>query len=120
MIRLSVNAKKELNRGEDQILGDGRIVMGIERDSHKEIENCQNQKKDEEIKVVDYSQFEASTKSGIHADVNRIRQKDEIIRAVVKKRRNSAITCVCFVCMAGISLLKGWIPALICILILIL
>ena len=91
--------------------------MGIERDNHKEIENCQNQKKDEEIKVVDYSQFEASTKSGIHADVNRIRQKDEIIRAVVKKRRNSAITCVCFVCMAGISLLKGWIPALICILI---
>lgn len=87
------------------------------RDNHKEIENCQNQKKDEEIKVVDYSQFEASTKSGIHADVNRIRQKDEIIRAVVKKRRNSAITCVCFVCMAGISLLKGWIPALICILI---
>lgn len=46
------------------------------RDNHKEIENCQNQKKDEEIKVVDYSQFEASTKSGIHADVNRIRQKD--------------------------------------------
>ena len=57
--------------------------------------------------MVDYSQFEASTKSGIHADVNRIRQKDEIIRAVVKKRRNSAITCVCFVCMAGISLLKA-------------
>ena len=117
MIRLSVNAKKELNRGADQILGDGRIVIGIERDNHKEIENCQNQKKDEEIKVVDYSQFEASTKSGIHADVNRIRQKDEIIKAVVRKRRNSAITCVCFVCMAGISLLKGWIPALICILI---
>ena len=70
MIRLSVNAKKELNRGADQILGDGRIVIGIERDNHKEkeIENCQ--KKDEEIKVVDYSQFEASTKSGIHADVN--------------------------------------------------
>ena len=67
MIRLSVNAKKELNRGADQILGDGRIVIGIERDNHKEIENCQNQKKDEEIKVVDYSQFEASTKSGIHA-----------------------------------------------------
>ena len=62
MIRLSVNAKKELNRGADQILGDGRIVIGIERDNHKEIENCQ--KKDEEIKVVDYSQFEASTKSG--------------------------------------------------------
>lgn len=102
MIRLSVNAKKELNRGSDQILGDGKIVIRIERDNHKEIENCQNQKKDEEIKVVDYSQFEASTKSGIHADVNRIRQKDEIIRAVVKKRRNSAITCVCFVCMAGI------------------
>ncbi len=109
--------EKRNEQGADQILGDGRIVIGIERDNHKEIENCQNQKKDEEIKVVDYSQFEASTKSGIHADVNRIRQKDEIIRAVVKKRRNSAISCVCFVCMAGISLLKGWIPALICILI---
>ena len=82
MIRLSVNAKKELNRGADQILGDGRIVIGIERDNHKEIENCQ--KKDEEIKVVDYSQFEASTKSAVHAEVNRIRKKDEIIRAVVK------------------------------------
>ncbi len=34
------------------------------RDNHKEIESCQNQKKDEEIKAVDYSQFEASTKSG--------------------------------------------------------
>ena len=112
MIRLSVNSKKELSRGADQIPGDGRIFIGIERDNHKEIENCQNQKKDEEIKVVDYSQFEASTKSGIHADVNRIRQKDEIIRAVVKKRRNSAITCVCFVCMAGISLLKaGFLPS---------
>ena len=70
MIQLSANVKKELNRGADQIPGDGRIVMGIERDNYKEIENCQNQKKDEEIKVVDYSQFEASTKSGIHADVN--------------------------------------------------
>ncbi len=27
--------------------------------------------------MVDYSQFEASVKSGIHADVSRIRQKDE-------------------------------------------
>ena len=34
------------------------------RDNHKEMESCQNQKKDEEIKAVDYSQFEASTKSG--------------------------------------------------------
>ncbi len=32
--------EKELNRGADQILG-GRIVMGMERDNHKEIENCQ-------------------------------------------------------------------------------
>ncbi len=31
--------------------------------------------------MVDYSQFEASVKSGIHADVSRIRQKDEIIKA---------------------------------------
>ena len=66
--------------------------------------------------MVDYSQFEASVKSGIHADVSRIRQKDEIIKAVVKKRRNSAITCVCLLCMAGISLFKSWIPAVICFL----
>lgn len=66
--------------------------------------------------MVDYSQFEASTKSGIHADVNRIRQKDEIVRAVVQKRRKSAMICVCFVILAGISLLKSWIPAVIFIL----
>ena len=66
--------------------------------------------------MVDYSQFEASVKSGIHADVSRIRQKDEIIKAVVKKRRSSAIICVCFLCMAGISLFKSWIPAVICFL----
>ena len=69
-----------------------------------------------EEKMVDYSQFEASVKSGIHADVSRIRQKDEIIKAVIKKRRNSAIICVCFLCMAGISLFKSWIPAVICLL----
>lgn len=69
-----------------------------------------------EEKMVDYSQFEASVKSGIHADVSRIRQKDEIIKAVVKKRRSSAIICVCFLCMAGISLFKSWIPAVICFL----
>ena len=66
--------------------------------------------------MVDYSQFEASVKSGIHADVSRIRQKDEIIKAIVKKRRSSAITCVCLLCMAGISLFKSWIPAVICLL----
>ena len=66
--------------------------------------------------MVDYSQFEASVKSGIHADVSRIRQKDEIIKAVVKKRRSSAITCVCFLCMAGISMFKSWVPAVICFL----
>ncbi len=75
-----------------------------------------SESKERRQKMVDYSQFEASTKSGIHADVNRIRQKDEIIRAVVKKRKNSALTCVCFACMAGISLLKSWIPALIFVL----
>ena len=32
--------EKEWNRGADQILGDGRIVIGMERDNHKEIENC--------------------------------------------------------------------------------
>lgn len=91
MIRLSVNAKKELNRGADQILGDGRIVIGIERDNHKEIENCQNQKKDEEIKVVDYSQFEASTKSGIHADVNR-KNKKYTLHILYP----SNFTCICY------------------------
>ncbi len=65
----------------------------------------------------DYSQFEASVKSSIHADVNRIRQKDEIIKAVVKKRRKSAINCVCFLCMAGLFLFKSWIYAVICLLI---
>ena len=63
--------------------------------------------------MVDYSQFEASTKSGIHADVQRIRQHDEIIRAVVKKRKNSAVICVCFACLAGVTFLKSWIPAVI-------
>ena len=43
-----------------------------------------NLKEMEEEKMVDYSQFEASTKSGVHADPNRVREKDEIIRRVVK------------------------------------
>lgn len=51
--------------------------------------------------MVDYSQFEASVKPGIHADTARIRQKDEIIRRVVKKRRRSAISFILCLCMAG-------------------
>ena len=35
--------------------------------------------------MVDYSQFEASTKSGIHADSARIKKQDEIIGAVLRQ-----------------------------------
>ena len=44
MILLSANAKKEWSKGANSALSDGRIVMGIKRNNHKEIENCQNQK----------------------------------------------------------------------------
>lgn len=59
----------------------------------------------------DYSQFEASTKSGIHGDPNRIREKDEIIRRVVKKRKNSAVYCILCLCLAGIAIIRSFIPA---------
>ena len=63
--------------------------------------------------MVDYSQFEASTKSGIHADVGRIRQKDEIINGVVKKRRKDHLICAACVCLAAASLLLSKIPAVV-------
>jgi len=71
------------------------------RDNHKEIESCQNQKKDEEIKAVDYSQFEASTKSGIHAAVNgcyclEVKELDG-----AKKELFEKIPCSCFFCYEG-------------------
>lgn len=66
--------------------------------------------------MVDYSQFEASTKSGIHADVSRIRQKDEIIKGVVRKRKKDAKICLICLCLAGVSLIRSWIPAVIFVL----
>ena len=39
--------------------------------------------------MTDYSQFEASTKSGIHADPVRIRKQDELIGKVLKQRSSS-------------------------------
>lgn len=70
-----------------------------------------NLKEMEEEKMVDYSQFEASTKSGVHADPNRVREKDEIIRRVVKKRKNSAVYCIICLCLAGIAIIRSFIPA---------
>ncbi len=66
--------------------------------------------------MVDYSQFEASTKSGVHANPDRVREKDEIIRRVTKKRKNSAIYCILCLCLAGIAIIKSFIPAVIFIL----
>ena len=63
--------------------------------------------------MADYSQFEASTKSGVHADPGRVREKDEIIRRVAKKRKNSAIYCILCLCLAGIAIIKSMIPAVI-------
>ena len=59
--------------------------------------------------MVDYSQFEASTKSGIHADPKRIRKNDEIIGKVLKQRKNSKIYCVICVILAVASFYINWI-----------
>ena len=61
------------------------------------------------IKMVDYSQFEASTKSGIHADPGRIRKNDEIIGKVLKQRKSSKIYCVLCVLLAAGSFFIHWI-----------
>ena len=68
--------------------------------------------------MVDYSQFEASTKSGIHADVSRIKKNDEIIGAVLSQRKSSKIIfVVCLAILAVLVYFKLWIPVGICALI---
>lgn len=61
--------------------------------------------------MVDYSQFEASTKSGIHADPARIKKQDEIIGAVLRQRKSSKIICIVCICILAVFVyLKLWIP----------
>lgn len=65
--------------------------------------------------MVDYSQFEASTKSGIQADAAHIKTHDEIIGAVLNQRKSSKIifvVCLCF--LALFIYLKLWIPTVVC------
>lgn len=65
--------------------------------------------------MTDYSQFEASVKSGIHADVERIRKHDELIGKVLKQRRSSICCFIVSLALAvGVSIvLKNFIPAII-------
>lgn len=65
--------------------------------------------------MTDYSQFEASTKSGIHADPARIRKQDELIGKVLKQRSSSIRNFVISLVLAvGVSIvLKSVIPAII-------
>lgn len=57
--------------------------------------------------MTDYSQFEASLKSGIHPDVKRIRKMDEITGFILKQRRNSKIICVLCAVLTVLSLCYG-------------
>lgn len=50
--------------------------------------------------MTDYSQFEASIKSGIHPDPKRVRKMDEITGVVLKQRRESKIICVICILLA--------------------
>ena len=59
--------------------------------------------------MTDYSQFEASTKSGIHADPNRIWKHDEIIGKVLKQRKSSKIYCVICTLLAATCFFIHWI-----------
>lgn len=65
--------------------------------------------------MTDYSQFEASTKSGIHADPARIRKHDELIGKVLKGRSSSIRNFVISLVLAvGVSIaLKSFIPAIV-------
>lgn len=65
--------------------------------------------------MTDYSEFEASTKSGIHAEPARIRRQDELIGRVLRQRRSSIVGfAVSLVLAAGVSIvLKSFIPAII-------
>lgn len=50
--------------------------------------------------MTDYSQFEASIKSGIHPDTKRIRKMDEITGVVLKQRKDSKVICVICIILA--------------------
>ncbi len=50
--------------------------------------------------MTDYSQFEASIKSGIQPDTKRIKKMDEIMAAVLKQRKDSKIICVICIILA--------------------
>lgn len=50
--------------------------------------------------MTDYSQFEASIKSGIHPEPKRIRKMDEIIVSALKQRKESKIICVICIFLA--------------------
>lgn len=65
--------------------------------------------------MTDYSQFEAGTKSGIHADPARIRKQDELIGKVLRQRSSSILLfVVSLVLAAGVSIvLKSFIPAIV-------
>lgn len=65
--------------------------------------------------MTDYSQFNASVTSSIHADVARIRKQDELIGRVLKQRGRSIWGIIISLALAvGVSiLLKSFIPAII-------
>lgn len=65
--------------------------------------------------MVDYSQFEASTKSGIHADPARIRKQDELIGKALRGRSGSIRNFIISLALAvGVSvILKSFIPAIV-------
>ena len=50
--------------------------------------------------MTDYSQFEASIKSGIQPDTKRIKKMDEIMAAVLKQRKDSKIIFVICIILA--------------------
>lgn len=63
--------------------------------------------------MVDYSQFEASTKSGITAQLSHIKKHDEIICAVLRQRRNSIRNLAVCIILTIASIFVSWIPAVI-------
>ena len=68
-----------------------------------------------EERMRDDSQFEAGTKSGIHADTARIRKHDEVIGKVLRQRSSSILYFIVSLALAaGVSIvLKSFIPAVI-------
>ncbi len=65
--------------------------------------------------MTDYSQFEAGTKSGIHADTAWIRKHDELIGRVLKQRSSSmGLFFISLALAVGVSVaLKSFIPGII-------